>query len=64
VVGQTSGTWGQTIEVPGSATLKTGGNARVSLVSCASAGNCTVGGSCLDSAGQEQVFVASQVNGA
>ena len=67
VVSQVKGTWGQAIEVPGLAALNTGGQAQLASVSCASAGNCTAGGSygvphgpgCCTATG----FVASQVNG-
>ena len=38
------GRWGTAIEVPGLGALNEGGNAAVSSVSCASAGNCTAGG--------------------
>ena len=58
---EVNGTWGTAIEVPGTAALNTGGRAEVSSVSCASAGNCTAGGS-TPPLGQ-QVFVASEVNG-
>jgi hypothetical protein len=51
------------IEVPGTAALNAGGNAEVSWVSCASAGNCAAGGSFQDRSGHLQPFVVSQVNG-
>ena len=57
------GTWGTAIEVPGTATLNTGGGAQVNSVSCATAGNCSAGGDYRDSAFHYQVFVVSQVNG-
>ena len=60
---QVNGTWGKAKQVPGTATLNTGGRAAVYSVSCATAGNCSTGGSYTDSAGHRQVFVASQVNG-
>jgi hypothetical protein len=63
VVTQTAGTWGQAVEVPGSAALNAGGLAEVNSVSCASAGNCAVGGVYTDSTGVMQAFVVSQVNG-
>jgi len=62
VASQRNGRWGTAIEVPGTATLNTAGNAQVTSVSCASAGNCTAGGFYSDSSGQ-QAFVASQRNG-
>jgi hypothetical protein len=36
--------WGRAQEVPGTAALNSGGNAELSSVSCASAGNCSAGG--------------------
>jgi hypothetical protein len=62
VVSQVNGTWGTAVEVPGTAALNTGGNATVTSVSCASAGNCTAGGQYLDASGY-QAFVVSDVNG-
>src|SRR5260221_14761863 len=44
--------WGRAIEVPGLGTLNAGGEAQVSAVSCASAGNCAAGGSEEGRAGQ------------
>ncbi len=63
VVGEQNGVWGQAIEVPGLAALAKGGQAVVSSVSCASAGNCAAGGGYDDSDGHEQGFVASETNG-
>ena len=63
VVSQVNGTWGKANEVPGTAALNQGGNAGVSSVSCASAGNCSAGGQYKDSSGHLQAFVVSQVNG-
>ncbi len=62
VASQRNGRWGSAIKVPGTATLNTAGEAQVTSVSCASAGNCTAGGFYSDSSGQ-QAFVASQRNG-
>jgi hypothetical protein len=63
VVTQASGIWGKAKEVPGTATLNAGGRAAVSSVSCASAGNCSAGGSYDDSGGATQAFVVTQANG-
>ena len=63
VVSQANGTWGAAIEVPGTAALNQGGNAYITSVSCASAGNCSAGGSYIDSSGHRQAFVVNQVNG-
>jgi hypothetical protein len=63
VVDETNGTWGSAIEVPGSATLNTGGGAQVSSVSCSSAGNCSAGGYYTDPASHNQAFVVDETNG-
>jgi len=63
VVSETNGTWGTAIEVPGSGALNKDGNAIVSSVSCASAGNCAAGGSYRDSSAGFQAFVVSETNG-
>ena len=63
VVGETDGTWGTAVEVPGTAALNTGGVAQVSSVSCASAGNCSAGGFYTDGAGHPQAFVVSETGG-
>src|SRR6266851_2100913 len=55
--------WGRAIEVPGLGRLNAGGEAQVSVVSCASAGNCAAGGFYRDRSRHSQAWVASQVNG-
>jgi hypothetical protein len=62
VVSERNGTWGKAIEVPGSGTLNKGGSASSSSVSCASAGNCAVGGFYTDRSGHRQAFVISERN--
>ena len=62
VVSQVNGTWRKAEQVPGTAALNRGGNATVSAVSCASAGNCSAGGTYRRSG--QQAFVVSQVHGA
>jgi hypothetical protein len=59
------GHWGTATPVPGltGRSLNAGGRAGVSSVSCASARNCTRGGSYRDGQGHGQVFVASERNG-
>ncbi|HEV2371392.1 MAG TPA: hypothetical protein VGS19_04405 [Streptosporangiaceae bacterium] len=57
------GTWGTAEEVPGSGTLNTGGTAQLPSVSCASAGNCSAGGSYTDGSGRSQAFVVNETNG-
>ena len=63
VVSQVNGTWGTAKEVPGTATLNADGAAETDSVSCATAGNCSAGGSYDDSSSFYQAFVVSQVNG-
>jgi hypothetical protein len=61
------GRWGHAIEVPGLAALvavNPGGGAGVASVSCASAGNCAVGGDYWNRYGEDyQGFVADERNG-
>jgi hypothetical protein len=63
VVSERNGSWGKAIEVPGSGTLNAGGDAELSSVSCASAGNCAAGGFYTDGSNHQQAFVASEKNG-
>jgi D-alanine-D-alanine ligase-like ATP-grasp enzyme len=63
VVTQVNGTWGKAVQVPGTAGLNAGRSAGVNSVSCASAGNCSAGGSYRDSSGHLQAFVATQIKG-
>ena len=62
VVGETNGTWGTALEVPGTAALNHE-NAEIPSVSCASAGNCSAGGFYTDSSGHRQAYVVSETNG-
>src|SRR5215831_1367503 len=57
------GTWGTAREVPGIAALNQHGDARITSMSCASAGNCSAGGVYDGTPTSGQVFVVSQVNG-
>jgi len=63
VANEVHGTWQPAIEVPGTAALNQAWVARVSTVSCASAGNCSAGGFYSDSRGYTQAFVVNEVNG-
>jgi hypothetical protein len=63
VASEANGTWGNTVEVPGTAALNAGAYAQIASVSCASPGNCTAGGYYLDGSYNQQAFVVSQVNG-
>src|SRR5258708_23572881 len=62
VVDETNGSWGNAIEVPGTATLNSGGSAFVLSVSCATAGNCTAGGDYTDGSRHLQAFVVGPAN--
>jgi hypothetical protein len=64
VADQTSGTWGNAQEIPGSAALNQGQDGSLESVSCGSAGNCSAGGLYTDGSGHVQAFVASETNGA
>ena len=62
MVNEVHGTWRTAIEVPGIAAL----NNQITEfhgVSCASAGNCSAGGTYTDGSGRSQVFVVNEVNG-
>jgi hypothetical protein len=63
VAALTNGTWHAAKQVPGAAALNQGGNAQITSVSCASAGNCAAGGLYTDSSGHAQAFVAGETNG-
>src|SRR6266849_2869860 len=63
VVSEVNGTWHTAVEVPGTAALNQRGNAGVISVSCASAGNCSAGGTYTDSSKRMQAFVVSEVSG-
>ena len=56
------GSWGPAMQVPGTGALNTRGEATVEAVSCASPGNCVLGGY-YKNALRFQAFVATQVNG-
>jgi hypothetical protein len=63
VAGERDGTWHTAIEVPGTAALNQRGDAQIVSVSCASAGNCSAGGTYQDGSGHDQAFVAGETNG-
>jgi hypothetical protein len=62
-VNQVNGTWRQAIAIPGIAALNRGGLASMASVSCASAGNCSAGGTYTDGAKYVQAFIVNEVNG-
>jgi hypothetical protein len=63
VVSETHGAWGTAIEVPGIAALNKRHAAGIASVSCASAGNCSAGGSYTGGSGKDQVFVVGEKKG-
>jgi len=63
VVRKVKGTWGTPKNVPGLATLNTGMAETLLAVSCASAGNCAIGGSYVDVSRRGQAYVDSERNG-
>jgi hypothetical protein len=63
VVSEKNGVWGQAIEMLGLRAMGSGGNAGVSQVSCATAGDCAAVGNYTDGLGHQQGFVASEKNG-
>jgi hypothetical protein len=64
VISETDGTWGTPEEVPGTATLNTGGDARVASVSCTAAGTCgAVGYYTGSGVVDHQAFVVSETDG-
>ncbi len=62
VTSETNGSWGTAIEVPGTATLNSAGNAAVNSVSCATAGHCSAGGIYGDGSGNFQAYVVSSTS--
>jgi D-alanine-D-alanine ligase-like ATP-grasp enzyme len=63
VVNEVNGTWSNAEEVPGTATLNTGGIAQITSVSCPSVGNCTGAGLYTGAPSNQQVFVVNETNG-
>jgi len=63
VASENKGIWHSAQEVPGIAALNQRGHAGISSVSCASAGNCSAGGSYEDGSGHIQAFVVSEEKG-
>jgi hypothetical protein len=62
-VSQDHGTWRTAHQVPGTAALNTGGEAQISLVSCASAGTCSAGGFYTGPSGIRHAFTVGQAGG-
>jgi hypothetical protein len=64
VVDERTGVWDAAQELPGSAALNAGGNLVPNAISCASPGNCAVGGNYTDGSGNIQAWVADEAGGA
>ena len=62
VVSQTNGIWSKATEVPGTAALNTGGEARLMSISCPAAGECGAGGFYAEGSGKFQAFVVGETN--
>ncbi len=62
VADEVGGVWQNAVEVPGTAALNFG-NGEVSNLSCAAPGDCSAAGYYADSSGNQQGFVADEVNG-
>ena len=60
VLDEAGGTWGTARQIPG---LGPGDDPQASAISCASAGNCGVGGTFQTKSGQVMAFVVSQTDG-
>ncbi len=63
VAAETSGSWDDATEVPGTAALNTGGDAGLSSISCPAVGECAAGGYYGDASGDRQAFVVSEASG-
>ena len=63
VVGETNGSWGNAVEVPGISALNSGGYANLYTLSCGAAGDCAAGGIYTDGTGHIQAFVVSKTHG-
>jgi hypothetical protein len=58
-----NGVWGSARNVPGFKALNKGDNGTIMSLSCASAGNCTAGGTYTDAAQHQQAFVVDETDG-
>ena len=63
VISQAGGLWGMAQEAPGFSALSKASWAAVETVSCATPGNCSVGGYYSDTPNTDQAFVVNQVRG-
>jgi hypothetical protein len=62
-VNEVNGTWHKAMAIPGIVALNAGGFAVVASVSCASAGNCSAGGTYTGGSKHVQAFIVNEVNG-
>jgi hypothetical protein len=63
VASEVNGTWKNALEVPGTSVLNTGGEADITSVSCASAGNCAAFGDYRNGTHHSEAFTVSEVSG-
>jgi hypothetical protein len=63
VVNKTANIWRRAEEVPGTAALNTGGNAKINAVACPAPGDCSAGGYYTDSSGHQQALVVTETGG-
>jgi hypothetical protein len=64
VVNKTANIWRRAEEVPGTAALNTGGNAKINSVSCPAPGDCSAGGYYTDAtSGHQQALVVTETGG-
>jgi hypothetical protein len=63
VVSEVKGTWGKAAVIPGLNSLNKGTFDGAAALSCASPGNCAIGGAYPNAAGEAQPFVADSVHG-
>jgi hypothetical protein len=63
VVTEKKGVWGTAVQVPGTAALNLGGNARLRSLSCPAVGECSAGGYYVDGSGHYQVFEVNEKKG-
>lgn len=63
VVDEVNGRWGRAEPVPGLGVINRGGDAQISVVSCAAAGDCSAAGTYARNSADYRAFVVSEVNG-
>ena len=63
VSSQVHGTWTTAIALPGLVALNVDGHSYVESLSCATVGNCVIGGYYRDGSNNKQAYVATQTNG-